>query len=44
MSNRQTPKGQKTAWLLLPGALLVTMRAQLLAPFMLIYFGLPSLF
>jgi len=30
--------------LLLPGALLVTMGAQLLAPFMLIDFGFPTFF
>jgi hypothetical protein len=35
---------QSRSWLLLPGTLLMAMRAQLLAPLMFIYFRFSSLF
>jgi hypothetical protein len=41
--NNKPLSGQKGN-LLLPGALLVTMQAQLLAPFMSVDFGLPAFF
>jgi hypothetical protein len=43
-NHRERLKSHHAGRLLLPGALLVTIQAQLLAPFMLVYFCLTAFF